>query len=131
MRYRFQELPGTDQDYVRPMVPVVVEGLERAPQLCLIDTGSLHNRFALWVAEAAGIELGDNIQSLALGGFQTEARAATIQLGIEGATWNAPVYFCDPWPLAFHILGQEGFLQWFKVTVRAAHYQVDVVPEQG
>jgi hypothetical protein len=54
-----------------------------------------------------------------------------VQLGIDQATWEAPVYFCDPWPLAFHILGQEGFLQWFKVTFRAAHHHVEVMPEQG
>ena len=57
MRFPFKELPGTSGDYLRPAVPVTVEGIARAPQLCLLDTGALHNRFAAWVADAAGIDL--------------------------------------------------------------------------
>jgi hypothetical protein len=30
------------------------------------------------------------------------------------------VWFCDPWPLAFHLLDQEGFFRWFDVRRRAA-----------
>jgi hypothetical protein len=44
MRFLFKELPGTSKDYP-PAVPVTVEGLARAPQLCLLDLGALHNRF--------------------------------------------------------------------------------------
>jgi hypothetical protein len=51
---------------------------------------------------------------------------ARVQLTIGDVTWDAPVWFCDPWPLAFHLLGQEGFFRWFDVRVRAAHYTVDV-----
>jgi hypothetical protein len=47
MRFPFKELPGTSGDYLRPAVPVTVEGIARAPQLCLLDTGALHNRFAV------------------------------------------------------------------------------------
>jgi hypothetical protein len=54
MRFPFKELPGTSGDNLRPAVPVTVEGIVRAPQLCLLDTGALHNRFARWVADAAG-----------------------------------------------------------------------------
>jgi hypothetical protein len=57
MRFAFKELPGTSGDYLRPAVPVTVEGIARAPQLCLLDTGAPHNRFAAWVAGAAGVDL--------------------------------------------------------------------------
>lgn len=131
MRFPFKELPGTRADYARPVVPVTVEGLPRAPQLCLLDTGALHNRFGAWVARAAGISLeGIEPQELTLGGFQTEARIVPVRLTLETTTWEAPVSFCEPWPLSFHLLGQEGFFRWFKVTVRAARFTIDVIPEK-
>ena len=109
---------------------MTVEGLPRAPQLCLLDTGALHNRFGAWVAHAAGISLeGIQPERLMLGGFQTEARSVPIQLTLAETTWEAPVYFCDPWPLSFHLLGQEGFFRWFKVAIRAARFTVDITIE--
>jgi hypothetical protein len=127
VRFSFKELPGTIEDYVRPVVPVTVEGLTRAPQLCLVDTGALQNRFGAWVAEAAGIELVDRpTEMIAVGGFRTEARSARVRLGVGDLAWKANVSFCDPWPLAFHILGQEGFFRWFEVTIRAARYTIDL-----
>lgn len=69
-------------------------------------------------------------QELWLGGFRTEARSLPIQLSLEGTIWEAPVSFCEPWPLSFHLLGQEGFFRWFKVTMRAARFVVDVTPEE-
>ncbi len=130
MKFPFEELPGTDGGNLRPAIPVKVEGLEGAPQLCLLDTGSLHNRFGAWVAEAAGIDLSATTpRRIALGGFVTEAREARVRLTIGEAAWDAPVWFCDPWPLGFQILGQEGFFRWFRVGLRAATYEIEVHPE--
>jgi len=130
MRFAFKGLPGQDADYQRPTVPVTVEGLPRAPQLCLLDTGALHNRFGAWIARAAGIDLaGAAQQQLALGGFVSTAREAQVQLTLMDHTWDAPVWFCDPWPLGFQLLGQEGFFRWFDVRIRAAHYTVEISPE--
>ncbi len=130
MRFVFKELPGTSGDYLRPAVPVTVEGIPRAPQLCLLDTGTLHNRFGAWTADAAGIDLsGADQVRFALGGFVTTARQAAIRMSLGDETWEAPVWFCDPWPLAFHLLGQEGFFRWFKVQLRAAVYEIEIEPE--
>jgi hypothetical protein len=130
MRFPFKELPGTSRDYLRPAVPVRVEGIPRAPQLCLLDTGALHNRFAAWTADAAGIDLtGADQERAAVGGFVTTARQAHVQLTLGDVTWEAPVWFCDPWPLAFHLLGQEGFFRWFEVRLRAAVYEIEITPE--
>ena len=77
MRFPFKELPGTTRDYVRPAVPVTVEGISQAPQLCLLDTGALHNRFGAWVAEAAGIDLAEaEEERLTVGGFITRAHGS-------------------------------------------------------
>lgn len=130
MRFPFKELPGGSRDYLRPAVPVTVAGITRAPQLCLLDTGALHNRFGAWVAEAAGIDLdGTEEERFAVAGFVTTARRATVQLTLGEISWEAPVSFCDPWPLAFHLLGQEGFFRWFEVRIRAATYEIDITPE--
>lgn len=130
MRFPFKELPGTSGDYLRPAVPVTLEGLARAPQLCLLDTGALHNRFAAWVAGAAGIDLtGSDEESFAVAGFVTAARLASVHLTLGDVTWEAPVWFCDPWPLAFHLLGQEGFLRRFDVRLRATVYEIEITPE--
>lgn len=130
MKFSFKELPGTTRDYLRPAIPVTVEGISHAPQLCLLDTGALHNRFGSWVAEAAGIDLDAAHQDhFAVGGFMTSARLASVQLTLGEVTWEAPVWFCDPWPLAFHLLGQEGFLRWFEVRLRAAAYEIEIIPE--
>lgn len=130
MRFAFKELPGETRDYLRPVVPVTVEGMIRAPQLCLMDTGALHNRFASWVAEAAGISLaGAEEERFAVGGFHAIGRRADVQLMLGDETWEAPVWFCEPWPLGFHLLGQEGFFRWFDVRLRAAIYEIEVVAE--
>lgn len=130
MKFPFKELPGTTTDYLRPALPVTVEGIPRAPQLCLLDTGALHNRFGAWVAEAAGIDVSDaEEQRVAVGGFVSVTRQAFVRLTLGDATWEAPVWFCDPWPLAFHLLGQEGFFRWFNVRLRAARYEIDITRE--
>lgn len=130
MRFGFKDLPGTTSDYRRPVVPVTVEGLPRAPQLCLLDTGALHNRFGAWIAEVSGIDL-DNAeqQRFAVGGLVSTGRLARVQLTLGDHIWDAPVWFCEPWPLSFHLLGQEGFFRWFDVRIRAARYLSDITPE--
>lgn len=131
MKFQFKELPGRSDDFLRPALPVTVEGLTRAPQLCLLDTGALHNRFGSWVATAAGIDLTDaEEQRIALGGFVTTARSVSIHLAVDDVAWEAVVWFCDPWPLSFHLLGQEGFFRCFDVRIRAARYTVEINAER-
>jgi hypothetical protein len=132
LRYPFRNLADSAPDALRPVVPVVVAGLRRSPHACLLDTGALHNRFGGWVARAAGIDLdGAPLEVIALGGFRAEARRASVLLSVGEANWVAPVWFCDPWPLSFHLLGQKGFFDRFEVTLRAARYEVELIPNPG
>jgi hypothetical protein len=125
------ELPGGGSPLLRPVVPVQVEDLEEAPQLCLVDTGSTHNRFGIWLAEATGIDLTAAPESdLAVGGVLTRARHTRADLTIAGVRYDAPITFCDPWPLAFNLLGQEGFLRFFRVELCAAEGWLELVHEQ-
>lgn len=127
MRFPFVELPGADGGYLRPVVNVLVDGLPDAPLACLLDSGALHNRFGRWVAEMAGIDLAEAEGSeIGLGGFATTALTVPVELRIDSITWRVPVSFCEPWPLGFQILGQEGFFRWFRVLIRAAVYTVEL-----
>lgn len=122
MRFDFLELPGEGPaPLLRPVVPVQVEDLEEAPQLCLVDSGSTANRFGAWLAAATGIDLtGTPETELAIGGVRTVAKHARADLTIGGVRYDAPVSFCEPWPFAFNLLGQEGFLRYFRTTLCAA-----------
>ena len=132
MRFDFVELPMAGSALPRPAIPVQIEDLEEAPQLCLVDTGSYGNRFGAWLADAVGIDLSDSPEEeIAIAGVVTNARLARADLTIAGTRYNAPVAFCDPWPFAFSLLGQEGFLRFFRVTLCAKDFWLDVVPEEG
>jgi hypothetical protein len=46
--------------------------------------------------------------------------------GSEESSWDAPVWFCDPWPHPFGLAGLEGFLYHFIVTIRAYNGYLDI-----
>ncbi len=121
MRFPFLELPGQEQLVLRPVVPIMIEELDIAPQLCLVDSGALRNRFGSWLADSAGICLTDAPEErFAIGGFRARGRLARVDLSLGETRFDAPVWFCHPWPFAFNLLGQEGFLRYFRVTISAA-----------
>lgn len=127
MRIAFRVLPGRSLDVPRPLVDVRVAGIEETPLTCLLDTGSLHNRFAGWVAREAGLDLdGIAPQSLGIGGRPVIARTANVALRLGKMSWEAPISFCDPWPWDFQLLGQEGFLRFFRVTIDAAARSLEI-----
>jgi hypothetical protein len=131
VRFQFLELPGEEPSLARPVVPVQVEDLEDAPQTCLIDTGATTNRFGAWLAEATGIALaGAPEEHIVVGGVATTARHTRATLTIAGMRYDAPISFCDPWPFAFNLLGQEGFLRFFRVTLCARDFWLEVDPER-
>lgn len=60
MRFSFERLPGATVDIARPALEVMVIGRAHTlTTLALIDTGSLQNRFAGWIADLAGIDLSN------------------------------------------------------------------------
>jgi hypothetical protein len=117
---------------VRPAIPVQVEDLAEAPQLCLVDTGATTNRFASWLAEAVGIDLrGAPEEDLLVAGVRCRAVHARADLTVADSRYDAPITFCEPWPFAFNLLGQEGFLRFFRVTICAAEAWLDVTWEKA
>jgi hypothetical protein len=130
MRFGFVELPGLSHGLPRPALPVQLEDLDVAPQRCLVDTGSVTNRFGSWLADATGIDLTDSpTETVAIAGFRVTACHSRIDLTVAGHRYDAPVTFCDPWPFSFGVLGQEGFLRFFRVTLCARDFWLEVEPE--
>ena len=137
MRFAFRALPSASGGALtpRPVVDIALEGLEIAPVECLLDTGALRTRMSAEFAALAGIELpSDLTEEFYIGGVITEGVLARVTLTVAGATeqfsWDAPVWFCDPWPHPFGLAGLEGLLHHVLVKINAYEGYLEVEPEQ-
>jgi hypothetical protein len=135
VRFSFRELPdpGTHKTRARPIVDVVVEGLDIAPQACLLDSGATAVRFGAHVAELCGVDLTDAPKTqLAVGGAIVSALMAEVSLQVEddsaSYTWTAPVWFCEPWAPSFGLLGLTGFFDQFEVAIAANEEWFELTP---
>lgn len=135
MRFRFREVPdpGATRVRARPIVDVVVEGLDIAPQACLLDSGATAVRFGAHVAELCGIDLsGAPETQLGVGGNIVKALMAEVHLFIEDEStnygWTAPVWFCEPWIPSFGLLGLTGFFDQFEVTIASYEECIELKP---
>jgi hypothetical protein len=136
MRFAFRALPSASGGALtpRPVVDIALEGLEVAPVACLLDTGALRTRMSAEIAPLAGIELTDDLtEEFYVGGVKTVGRLARVTLtatdGADEFSWDAPVWFCDPWPHPFGLAGLEGFLRHFLLTINAYDGYLEVEPE--
>src|SRR5215469_7616064 len=118
MRFLFRALPAASGGELtpRPVIDIALEGLLAAPIECLLDTGALRTRMSAELAPLAGIDLdGALSEEFFLAGIKTIGMVARVNLtvaaGAEEFSWDAPVWFCDPWPHPFGLAGLEGFLQ--------------------
>jgi len=135
VRSSFREVldPGGDAVRPRPIVNVEVEGLDVAPQACLLDSGATAVRFGLHVAEICGVDLsGAPAKRLAVGGALVDARMAEVNLRVADDKafyeWRAPVWFCEPWTPAFGLLGLTGFFDHFEVTIASHKERIELKP---
>jgi hypothetical protein len=135
VRFSFRELPdpGTEKTRARPIVDVVVEGLDIAPQACLLDSGATAIRFGAHVAELCGVDLSEAPKKqLAVGGAVISALMAEVSLQIqddaESYTWSASVWFCDPWVPSFGLLGLTGFFDQLQITIAAYEEWFELTP---
>lgn len=103
-----------------------------APQACLLDSSASEIRMGSHVAEIAGIDLAGSTESeLLIGGLQTAGRGVRTQLELRQGTrrhaWSPTVYFCEPWPWAFGLLGLAG-LDPFRVVLDTYEEWVELQP---
>jgi len=136
VRFGFRELPDPGHPEgvrARPIVDIVVDGLEHAPQAALLDSGATSIRFGVYLAELCGIDLSDAPKArLAVGGGLVTARMAEVDLMVadhrDCHRWTAPVWFCDPWTPAFGLLGLTGFFDQFDVTTSSYEERIELTP---
>lgn len=135
MRFGFRAIPDPGHEGIRPrpIVDVVVDGLDIAPFACLLDSGATAVRLGSHVAELCGIELSDApTQSLAVGGALVTARMSAASLRVADAhqtyEWSAPVWFCEPWAPSFGLLGLSGFFDRFTVTIASYEEWFELAP---
>jgi hypothetical protein len=136
VRLPFRALPAASGGELtpRPVVDIALEGLLAAPIGCLLDSGALRTRMSAELAPLAGIELdGAPTEEFFVAGLKTAGTLARVNLtvtdGAEEFSWDAPVWFCDPWPHPFGLAGLEGFLHHFIVTIRAYDGYLDIDPQ--
>lgn len=136
MKFAFREVPdpGGATVRARPIVDVVVGGLDLAPHACLIDSGATAVRFGTHVAEMCGIDLsGTPEATIAVGGSTVTGHMSEASLLIvddvhESYEWTAPVWFCEPWRPAFGLLGLTGFFDHFEVTIASYEERIELTP---
>jgi hypothetical protein len=135
VRFSFREIPDAGRATVRarPIVDLVVEGLEIAPQACLLDTGATAIRLGAHVAELCGIDTTKSLETkLAVGGTLVTTRMAVVSLQVTSQQdthqWSAPVWFCEPWIPAFGLLGLTGFFDQFEITIAAYEEWFELTP---
>jgi hypothetical protein len=85
------------------------------------------------LAPLAGVELDDMLTEESWdAGLKTVGTMARLRLtvtdGADQCSWDAPAWFCDPWPHPCCLAGLEGFLQHFVVTIRADDGHLDLEP---
>lgn len=135
MRFPFRSIPDPVGSGARPrpIIDVVVEGLELAPQACLLDSGATAVRMGAYVAELIGLDLsGAPRTTVAVGGALVAGRMAEVALEVSDGSasyqWTAPVWFCELWRPAFGLLGLTGFFDHFEVTLAAYEEWVQLTP---
>jgi hypothetical protein len=136
MRFPFRALPAASGGELtpRPVVDIALEGLLAAPMECLLDTGALRTRMSAELAPLAGVELDNALtEEFYIAGVKTAGALARVNLtvtdGTDDFSWDASVWFCDPWPHSFGLAGLEGFLHHFLVTIRAYDGYLEIEPQ--
>jgi hypothetical protein len=135
VRFDFQQLPGEapGRDRARPVVEVVVNGLDWVPVTCLVDSGAQAVRLGLELGTSLGVEVtGPSTGRLAVAGILAESWQAEVSLSVGRGTdahrWDATIYVCDPFPPGFGLLGLTGFFDQFLVTIDAYEEWLELAP---
>jgi hypothetical protein len=117
-RIGFGQLPEDGSGLRRPMIGVAIERHPAASLPCLIDTGTSRTRLPGWMANLIGFDMyaADGIQ-LGLGGQIVKACPAQVTMTTVAGTLPTTVWFCRGWHSPFGLLGQEGFLDHYRLTL--------------
>ncbi|RLG89225.1 MAG: hypothetical protein DRO16_04280 [Thermoprotei archaeon] len=106
---------------VYPIIPVVIEGREKAIVHALVDSGATISLFHINIAEDIGIDLKDaeQIYLAGIGGYVKAYIKRRVKISVEelGST-TIPIAFTEYIASDVTILGRQGFFESFEITFR-------------
>ncbi|MEB3806174.1 MAG: retropepsin-like domain-containing protein [Desulfurococcales archaeon] len=104
-----------------PIIPVIVEGREKAVVYALVDSGATMSLFHTSIAEDIGIDLTDSEQEYlaGIGGYVKAYIKKQVRVIIEGlGDLHIPIAFTEYIASDLAILGRQGFFEAFEITFR-------------
>ncbi len=96
----------------------------------LIDTGAVDNRLPSDWANEAGIDLAPcETEIVGIGGQSHVVchLVEDLQVTLGDTSLSLAMWFCDDWEPPFGLLGQEGFLRYFTLTLSVAEDWFELV----
>ncbi|MCD6195648.1 MAG: retropepsin-like domain-containing protein [Staphylothermus sp.] len=104
-----------------PIIPVVIEGREKAIVHALVDSGATISLFHINIAEDIGIDLKDaeQVYLAGIGGYVKAYIKKRVKISVEelGSTM-IPIAFTEYIASDVAILGRQGFFESFEITFR-------------
>ena len=138
--YVAETVPRRDRAVLRPLLPLSVGPVAAIRRWALVDTGAESVLAADWVADAAGVNLGNRLDvvRIGIGGQVADVAFYEVELGLhdpeapaERISWRADIGFVPRWQAEFPVvLGQVGFLDQFTVTFSRTAAMLAVEPRE-
>ena len=104
-----------------PIIPVVIEGREKAIVHALVDSGATISLFHISIAEDIGMDLKDaeQVYLAGIGGYVKAYIKKQVKVSVEelGSTM-IPIAFTEYIASDVAILGRQGFFETFEITFR-------------
>jgi len=104
-----------------PIIPVVVEGEERAIVHALVDSGATISLFHVSIAEDIGIDLGDaeQVYLAGIGGYVKAYTRKQVKISVEElGSFTIPIAFTEYSASDIAILDRQGFFEMLEVSFR-------------
>ena len=116
-----------------PIIPVIIEGRERAIVHALVDSGATVSLFHASIAEDIGIDLADaeQVYLAGIGGYVKAYVKKQVKITIEGlGDIFIPMAFTEYIASDLAILGRQGFFEAFEITFRECEKKLIIKPKK-
>jgi len=136
MKFPYVEFLGLAEDRIfRPMIPVIFKANKKEfKTYSLIDSGADYSILPIEIAGIFGFKLSDqpNYEILGAGGSTFKIYKSPIEVeqiikkrGFRDISWKSYVYFAESGSTI--LLGQNSFLNHFKVILNGKNKEVEIV----
>ncbi|MEB3780462.1 MAG: retropepsin-like domain-containing protein [Desulfurococcales archaeon] len=115
-----------------PIIPVIVEGREKAVVHALVDSGATVSLFHTSIAEDIGIDLTDakQVYLAGVGGYVKAHLKKQVKVAIEGlGSIHIPIAFTEHIVSDLAILGRQGFFEAFEITFKEWEKKLIIKPK--